>query len=142
MVFLDLFLRPLTSSPFIPDALDSLGYYPLGDFCICTSYSNQKGVLGLVPENLLVLREHLTIIEDEERPTMHDVLQKKFKMFKYISMLIKHRIIIGSCHLYIALFEHLDVRSEVNVGDRGVPTVLNIFRNKIEGPHRLLQAQQ
>ncbi|KAJ0959678.1 hypothetical protein J5N97_000670 [Dioscorea zingiberensis] len=29
-------------------------------------------------------------------------------------------------------FEHLDVRSEVYVGDRGVPTVLNIFRNKIE----------
>ncbi|KAJ0962216.1 hypothetical protein J5N97_030044 [Dioscorea zingiberensis] len=81
-----------------------IGYCSLGDFCICTSYSNQKGVLGLVPEvlllrnysvafymifrhisqNLLVLRGHLTIIEDEERPTMHDVLQKKLKMFKYV----------------------------------------------------------
>ncbi|KAJ0971787.1 hypothetical protein J5N97_019746 [Dioscorea zingiberensis] len=35
-----------------------------------------------ISQNLLVLREHLNIIEDEERPTMHDVLQKKFKMFK------------------------------------------------------------
>ncbi|KAH7685790.1 Transmembrane protein GPR107/GPR108-like protein [Dioscorea alata] len=35
-----------------------------------------------ISQNLLVLHEQLNIIEDEESPMLHDVLQKKYKMFK------------------------------------------------------------
>ncbi|XP_039121261.1 uncharacterized protein LOC120257997 isoform X2 [Dioscorea cayenensis subsp. rotundata] len=38
-----------------------------------------------ISQNLLVLREQLNIIEDEESPMLHDVLQKKYKMFKYVA---------------------------------------------------------
>lgn len=49
-----------------------------------------------ISQNLLVLREQLNIIEDEESPMLHDVLQKKYKMFKYVASSQKMYVFINS----------------------------------------------